>query len=55
MESTAQYWKSVWETLERYWKPICEKRKGARMCRDRRILAQNHLILGRLYPKISTA
>jgi transposase len=30
MESTAQYWKSVWETLERYWKPPCEKREGAR-------------------------
>ena len=22
MESTAQYWKPVWEALERYWKPI---------------------------------
>src|SRR5215469_15776816 len=21
MESTAQYWKPVWESLERYWKP----------------------------------
>ena len=30
MESTAQYWKPVWEALERYWKPICEKRPGAR-------------------------
>jgi transposase len=30
MESTAQYWKPVWETLERYWKPPCEKRAGAR-------------------------
>jgi len=29
MESTAQYWKPVWEALERYWKPICEKREGA--------------------------
>jgi len=26
MESTAQYWKPVWEALERYWKP---KREGA--------------------------
>ena len=25
MESTAQYWKSVWEALERYWKPIYKK------------------------------
>ena len=30
MESTAQYWKPVWGTLERYWKPLCEKREGAR-------------------------
>jgi hypothetical protein len=30
MESTAQYWKPVWEALERYWKPISEKREGAR-------------------------
>jgi len=29
MESTAQYWKPVWEALERYWKRICQKRKGA--------------------------
>src|ERR1700730_9121580 len=29
MESTAQYWKPVWETLERNWKPIREKREGA--------------------------
>src|SRR5260370_1127363 len=30
MESTAQYWKRVWEALERYWKPVREKREGAR-------------------------
>jgi transposase len=29
MESTAQYWKPVWETLERYWQPIRQKREGA--------------------------
>ena len=29
MESTAQYWRPVWETLERYWKPDCPKRQGA--------------------------
>jgi transposase len=29
MESTAQYWKSVWETLERYWQPICRKAEHA--------------------------
>ena len=31
MESTAQYWKPVWGALERYWKPVCEKREGARL------------------------
>lgn len=30
MESTAQYWKPVWGTLEQYWKPVCSKREGAR-------------------------
>jgi len=30
MESTAQYWRPVWGALERYWKPICEKREGAK-------------------------
>jgi transposase len=29
MESTAQYWKPVWEALERYWKPLREEREGA--------------------------
>jgi transposase len=29
MESTAQYWKPVWEALERYWQPIRQKREGA--------------------------
>src|SRR5713226_9041621 len=29
MESTAQYWRPVWEALEQYWKPIREKREGA--------------------------
>jgi len=29
MESTAQYWKPVWGTLERYWKPSYQKREGA--------------------------
>ena len=29
MESTAQYWRPVWETLERDWKPIRQKREGA--------------------------
>ena len=30
MESTAQYWKPVWEALERYWRPLCDTREGAR-------------------------
>jgi len=30
MESTAQYWKPVWATLERYWKPLQQGRAGAR-------------------------
>ncbi len=29
MESTAQYWKPVWEALERHWKPIRQKRDSA--------------------------
>ena len=29
MESTAQYWRPVWQTLERYWKTECQKWKGA--------------------------
>jgi transposase len=29
MESTAQYWKPVWEALERYWEPTCQKWGGA--------------------------
>jgi hypothetical protein len=29
MESTAQYWKPVWATLERYWKPLRQEREGA--------------------------
>jgi transposase len=29
MESTAQYWRPVWEALERYWQPRRRKREGA--------------------------
>lgn len=29
MESTAQYWRPVWGTLERYWKPARKQREGA--------------------------
>jgi transposase len=30
MESTAQYWRPVWEALERYWRPKRRAREGAR-------------------------
>ncbi|HZD93814.1 MAG TPA: IS110 family transposase, partial [Candidatus Sulfotelmatobacter sp.] len=29
MESTAQYWKPVWGSMERYWKPSRERQEGA--------------------------
>ena len=29
METTAQYWKPVWGALERFWKPMRQKREGA--------------------------
>jgi len=29
MESTAQYWRPVWQTLERHWKTECQKWEGA--------------------------
>jgi transposase len=29
MESTAQYWKPVWEVLERYWQPVMQKQAGS--------------------------
>src|SRR5215831_5639356 len=31
LESTAQYWKPVWEVLERYWKPQCQRGEEGRM------------------------
>ena len=42
MESTAQYWKPVWEALERYWKPIRERREGARRRSGTLHLAQSN-------------
>jgi|SRR5271170_2994153 hypothetical protein len=30
MESTAQYWKPVWEELERHWKPLRQTKEGAK-------------------------
>jgi len=29
MESTAQYWRPVWQTLEQHWKPECQSWEGA--------------------------
>ncbi len=29
MESTAQYWRPVWEALELHWRPKCRTREGA--------------------------
>ncbi len=29
MESTAQYWKPVWQALEQHWQPACQKQEGA--------------------------
>src|SRR5215469_276569 len=47
MESTAQYWKPVWEVLERYWKPLCEKREGAKRRSGKLHLAQAQFNRGR--------
>src|ERR1700746_2889751 len=47
MESTAQYWKPVWEALERYWKPLCEKRERAKRRSGRLHLAQAESNRGR--------
>jgi hypothetical protein len=47
MESTAQYWKPVWEALERYWKPLREKREGASRRAGRCIWAQAQSNRGR--------
>src|SRR6516225_9629533 len=40
MESTAQYWQPVWGALERYWRPICQKREGAGAMTGKLHLAQ---------------
>jgi hypothetical protein len=47
MESTAQYWRPVWETLERYWKPACQRREGARRTSGTLHLAQAQSNRGR--------
>ena len=40
MESTAQYWKPVWETLERYWQPLRRQMEGCGPMRGKLHLAQ---------------
>jgi transposase len=40
MEATAQYWRPVWETLERYWKPRRQQREGAGLTAGALHLAQ---------------
>jgi transposase len=47
MESTAQYWKPVWEALEQHWKPIREKQHGARRKAGKLHLAQAESNRGR--------
>jgi transposase len=47
MESTAQYWKPVWGAMERYWKPIREKREGAKRRSGTLHLAQAQSNCGR--------
>jgi len=47
MESTAQYWKPIWQALERYWKPTCQKRQGAGPMSGTLHLAQAHSNRGR--------
>jgi transposase len=47
MESTAQYWKPVWQALERYWKLTCQKRQGAGPMSGTLHLAQAHSNRGR--------
>ena len=46
MESTAQYWKSVWGALERYWKPQRERREGARQDPERCISRRRNRTAG---------
>ena len=40
MESTAQYWRPVWQTLERYWKAACRSWEGAGPMSGSLLLAQ---------------
>ena len=47
MESTAQYWKPVWEALERFWKATCQSREGASRMSGTQHLAQAQSNRGR--------
>jgi transposase len=47
MESTAQYWRPVWEALERYWKPMRQRRENARRTSGTLHLAQAQSNRGR--------
>ena len=47
MESTAQYWKPAWESWKNIWKPLCEKRAGAKRRSGRLHLAQAESNRGR--------
>jgi transposase len=40
MESTAQYWRPVWQTLEQYWKAVCRSWEGAGPMSGSLLLAQ---------------
>jgi Transposase len=51
MESTAQYWRPVWETLERYWKQDWKNRQGAHSTSGTLHLAQAQSNRGRRGPK----
>lgn len=50
MESTAQYWKPVWETPEEYRKPTWQNREGVRPMSRAMHLAQAHSIVGPPHP-----
>ena len=40
MESTAQYWRPVWDALEQYWTPVMRQREGAGRMAGKLHLAQ---------------
>ena len=46
METTAQYWRPVWDTLERYWTPRRRARAGADPCAGRLHLPRRSRIRG---------